>query len=264
MFKTLTATELQQLHQQFSETKTAPFPHVVIDGLLDDATARACATEFKEWTQTDLSQFVRYTDKDFEFEKYTLNKISEMPPQLAKVFAALHSDSFMRVMQQITGFADLRLDEKLWGGGLHMTKKGGYLACHKDFSVLPTSFESKKQLLRVVNIIGYFNPDWKPGDGGELELWENTGTRAEKKISPQFNRWVIFDTRDSFHGHPFPYQGETPRFSVAAYYYLEQTVEQKRWSSTSYLKLPWREDSPEYEQRRKDRASAELRYGLKK
>jgi hypothetical protein len=79
-------------------------------------------------------------------------------------------------------------------------------------------------------------------------------------IEPKFNRWVLFDTRNNFHGHPYPYKGESPRISIASYYYIRTNVIEEEWTSTVYLKLPWMGESEEYASERKKRADHKLRY----
>ena len=183
-----------------------------------------------------------------------------MPENLANLFSFLHSGSFVEKVSNITGIPDLLVDDDRWGGGLHMTKKGGYLSVHKDFNVLPTSYKDDLQMLRCVNIIGYLNKNWKDGDGGELEFWKKDGSEGLARIEPKYNRWVIFDTRNNFHGHPYPYQGDSPRISIAAYYYIKTNVIEDEWMSTVYLKLPWMDESEEYKGMREERANHKLRY----
>ena len=75
------------------------------------------------------------------------------------------------------------------------------------------------------------NKNWKDKYEGHLELWDfvnhKNGKRIEK-ISPVFNRAVIFETNEiSFHGHP--HKLNTPdginRKSIATYYYTKTRPE---------------------------------------
>lgn len=231
--------------------------YVVLDDFFDPSYIRECEKEFLE---LDDSDFVRYTNPLFEFEKYALNSVEKMPEKLAGLFKYIHSDDFIKVVSEITEIKDLLVDENRWGGGLHMTKKTGYLAVHKDFNILPTTYNEDKQMLRCINLIGYMNSSWKESDGGELEFWDETGTNPRVTIAPCFNRWVLFDTRNNYHGHPFPYKGETPRMSIASYYYIRTKTLEEEWMSTDYLKLPWMEETQEYSEERKRRADHKLRY----
>jgi hypothetical protein len=71
-------------------------------------------------------------------------------------------------------------------------------------------------------VLIYLNKDWREEYGGHLELWDKGITRCEARISPVFNRVVIFSITDShYHGHPDPLRcppGMT-RKSLALYYY---------------------------------------------
>jgi Rps23 Pro-64 3,4-dihydroxylase Tpa1-like proline 4-hydroxylase len=230
---------------------------IVIDDLFDTDFVLQCSKEFR---LIDENNFVKYENSFFEFGKYALNDVNKMPEKLKKLFSFIHSPGFIKLVQGITGLDDLLVDEKRWGGGLHMTKKDGYLAVHKDFNILPTSYNEEKQMLRCINLIGYMNPDWKEEDGGELEFWDESGEKSIMSIKPKFNRWVLFDTRNNYHGHPHPYKGDSPRTSIASYYYIKTNVMEEKWMSTEYLKLPWLEDSEEYQRVRKERADHKLRY----
>jgi Rps23 Pro-64 3,4-dihydroxylase Tpa1-like proline 4-hydroxylase len=232
--------------------------YAVIDDLFDSHFIKKCSDEFISIQNSP--DFIRYSNKFFEFEKYTMNKRDSMPENLSSLFSFLHSPSFVEKISNITGIANLCVDEDRWGGGLHMTKKGGYLSVHKDFNVLPTSYKDDSQMLRCVNIIGYLNENWKSGDGGELEFWDKDGSQSLVKVEPKYNRWVVFDTRNNFHGHPYPYQGDSPRISIAAYYYIRTSVIEEEWMSTVYLKLPWMDESSEYEKMRGERSNPKLRY----
>lgn len=72
------------------------------------------------------------------------------------------------------------------------------------------------------------NKNWKDEYNGHLELWDfknNNKGKLLEKISPIFNRAVIFETNEiSYHGHPHPLN--TPkninRKSIATYYYTKE------------------------------------------
>ncbi len=54
---------------------------------------------------------------------------------------------------------------------------------------------------RVITVILYLNPDWQPGDGGELKLWTTTGekTGAFEIIEPRLGTLVCFLAGDFWH-----------------------------------------------------------------
>jgi SM-20-related protein len=54
---------------------------------------------------------------------------------------------------------------------------------------------------RVVSMILYLNPDWQPGDGGELKLWTTFGDKAGAfvLIEPRMGTLVCFLAGDFWH-----------------------------------------------------------------
>lgn len=250
---------IEQKWQNTGEKISSSSPkYIILDDLFDEFYIRECEKEFLSMKDSD---FVHYKNPLFEFEKYALNSVQKMPDKLAKLFRYIHSDDFVKFVSGITQIDGLIVDEERWGGGLHMTKKTGYLAVHKDFNVLPTSYSTDKQMLRCINLIGYMNSSWDECDGGELEFWSEDGSESLVKVQPRFNRWVLFDTRNNYHGHPFPYKGEVPRMSIASYYYIKTEILDKEWISTDYLRLPWMDESEEYIREREKRSDPKVRYG---
>jgi hypothetical protein len=247
--------KLEDFKLQYGSSDEIKF--VIIDNLFEIDFIKKCEREFLDMGDLD---FIHYQNPLFEFKKFALNDRTKMPENLKKLFEFIHSPEFVEKISEITSFPGLMIDEERWGGGLHMTKKGGYLSVHKDFNILPTSYLEEKQMLRCINLIGYLNSRWTEGDGGDLEFWNKSGDQVVERVSPKFNRWVLFDTRDNYHGHPYPYKGESPRISIASYYYIKTEISDSVWASTEYLKLPWMEESEEYKKARKERADAKSRY----
>ena len=54
---------------------------------------------------------------------------------------------------------------------------------------------------RIVTVILYLNPDWLPGDGGELKLWTTAGDREGEfvLIEPRMGTLVSFLSADFWH-----------------------------------------------------------------
>ena len=112
-------------------------------------------------------------------------------------------------------------DPELFGGGLHQSIKGAFLNVHIDYN-----FHPKTKHHRRLNVLIYMNKNWGDEYEGHLELWDINETRQNllEKISPKFNRCVIFETNDvSFHGHPKPLNipDGMSRKSLATYYYTK-------------------------------------------
>jgi Rps23 Pro-64 3,4-dihydroxylase Tpa1-like proline 4-hydroxylase len=133
------------------------------------------------------------------------------------VITQLNAAPFMAFLEKLTGIAGLIPDPHLRGGGLHEIRRGGALGVHADFN-----FYKRLNLYRRLNLLVYLNENWTEAWGGDLELWDRQGKRCVRRISPIFNRAVVFDTSNlSYHGHPNPLQcpEERSRKSLALYYY---------------------------------------------
>lgn len=208
-----------------------------------------------------VESMTRYDDPDFEFRKLALNDMEKLPQAIVELIGHLHSRSFVDELEAMTGISGILYDPLLWGGGAHVTLPGGYLALHRDFNVLPTSYRSPFcTLRRALNLIVYLTPHYSGEWGGQLEIWDETGTEQRLQIAPEFGRAVLFDPARSFHGHPHPWKAIVPRQSVAVYYYVRENVPMDQWRSTEYLPLPWKEDTAEARQKRRERADARKRY----
>jgi hypothetical protein len=152
-------------------------------------------------------------------------------PRLYCAATYLVSENFNNQLKVLTNQQKLQPDYGLHGGGVHMHQSGDYLNVHLDYDVHP-----KLAMKRKLNLIVYLTPNWKEEWGGCLELWthnEETNQPKEcvKKITPLFNRAVIFDTtQNSWHGVPGninPPQG-TFRKSLALYYVVPTDEISKR------------------------------------
>ena len=123
------------------------------------------------------------------------------------------------------------------GGGLHEIKRGGVLKIHTDFNKHPY-----KNIDRRINVLIYLNKQWKKNYGGNLELWNKSMKKCEKKIAPNFNTMVIFSTNDfTNHGHPNPLKcPETiSRKSIATYYFskgrpLKEILKVRKKNTTNF------------------------------
>jgi len=54
---------------------------------------------------------------------------------------------------------------------------------------------------RIVTVILYLNPDWQPGDGGELKIWTTAGDKHGEftLIEPRMGTLVCFMAADFWH-----------------------------------------------------------------
>ncbi len=205
----------------------APFPHAVIDGLVPAQVLEAVVAEFPEpsdeWRRFD----------DARQRKFGASLVDvAVGPVTRTVLAEFNASAFVDFLQTLTGIEEALIpDPHYRGGGLHQIVPGGYLEVHADFNRHPMF-----DLDRRVNVLVFLNHGWQSDWRGQLELWDRTMTRAERRVEPLFNRTVIFSITDTaFHGHPEPLRcppGRTRR-SLAFYYYSNGRPERERSESHS-------------------------------
>lgn len=202
---------LSDLASQYGDN--LPFPHLALEDFLAEPAARTVLDQFPGTEDAEWTQYKHYNES-------TLGTSSrdKFPPAVRQVVDTLTSDEFVDWLSRLTGIPNLQADPNIEGGGMHQTEAGGFLNVHADFQMHP----HEKTWRRRVNLILYLNPEWKQEWGGCIEFWDREMKNRVKKISPEFNRVVIFNTnKESFHGYPDPMrcpQGIT-RKSLALYYY---------------------------------------------
>lgn len=211
--------------------KSEPFNHIVIDDFLAEATASRVAAEFPEFSWDGWYVY----DNAIEVKK-AMNSWDRFGPETYSLLWFLNSEIFIRRLEQLTS-CRLYPDFGLNGGGLHTHRSGGKLNTHLDYSIHP-----KLGLERRLNLIIYLTPDWQEEWGGELGLWrheEKTGKPGAlcSKITPKFNRAVLFDTtQNSWHGLPEPISCPTSinRNSMAVYYLCDPRPSASRRSRAMF------------------------------
>lgn len=208
-----------------------PYPYARFENFLEDWAAYEAMSAFPKVQDDGWIHYVHVNEK-----KHGLNKKDLIPEFLQTVIEELNSDEFVGILSNLTGIEGLKADPSLEGGGLHQSQRGGYLNIHADFTVHP----HKRHWRRRVNLLIYLNQDWKPEYRGELELWTRDMKACAQRISPVFNRCVIFNTdEDSYHGLPDPIQcpENMTRKSIALYYFTEEKNTPRR-RGTNYQARP--------------------------
>lgn len=199
------------LRQAYRAAK--PFPHVVMDGifsatLLERVTAEATRLKSDQWIQIHQDQ---------------LEKVQRMRSALEignagrDLVTLLHSAGFLYLLSEITGIWQLLPDPYLQGGGHASMRRGDYFKIHADRNV---AYDTG--LTRRLAMIVFLNKDWPRDYGGELELWNEEGTRCETAIAPVFNRTVLFEVAyPNYHGVPRPLAcpPDRMRHSFLVYYH---------------------------------------------
>lgn len=200
--------------QSFFDT---PYKHIVIDHFLPADLAKTCSHAFPS---TDDPSWEVTNNQDIEI-KYRTDWKSEfdIPEGLVDTIRILNSAPILTAMGERMDIPKLIPDPYFTGGGLNISKRGGLLDVHVD-----GNYHDATGLNRRTNLLIYLNERWEEGWGGEFGLYDREGKNCIKKIAPQFNRCVIFDSHDySFHGLPDPinFPDTIDRKSIILYYYTQ-------------------------------------------
>jgi Rps23 Pro-64 3,4-dihydroxylase Tpa1-like proline 4-hydroxylase len=207
----------------------APFPHVVVDGLFPQEAVDDVLEEFPE--PSARSDWIRLFDETSA--KLAMSHDWTMGPSTRHLLNQFNSAAFVNFLERLSGIKGLIPDPHYGGGGLHQMERGGYLKVHADFNR-----HGSLGLDRRLNVLLYLNRDWDDAWGGQLEFWDTTMTSCVQRISPIFNRMVVFATTDrSYHGLPDPVQcpPSLTRRSLAIYYYTNGRPEHERSRAHSSL-----------------------------
>lgn len=193
--------------------RAEPFPHIVIDGLFDDAALDAVLREFPSPEQMRWTRFDNAQERKLGYS----HDSSTISDTVRRFLDAMNGFEMLLFLERLTGIGGLIPDPYFGGGGLHQIESGGFLKVHADFNVHP-----KLHLDRRLNMLIYLNRNWREDYGGHLELWDGDAHECRRRILPIFNRTVVFSTTDiSYHGHPHPLSSPpgVTRKSVSLYYY---------------------------------------------
>jgi hypothetical protein len=194
-----------------------PVPNLCLDNFLEGSFADAVLASyptFEEATKVGRS-FAAVNEKG----KVQVTDSSTFAEPVAELNRTLASPEFLDLLSYVFDMPNLLADEQLIGGGIHQTGSRGHLDVHVDFNYL-----GDRELHRRLNILVYFNKDWKPEYGGNIELWDEDVKVCQQSFSPIYNRCVIFETNEiSFHGvTAVKCPAGQARKSFAAYYYTKE------------------------------------------
>ncbi len=193
-----------------------PFPHAMFpDFVRADPEEVVAAFPAQDWEG--------WADRSSKFQpgKSSCRDIAALPPLLARMIHELSEPAFLRAASTLTGIDNLLPDPFLEGGGLQWSGPGGKLLPHTDFHLHP-----RIPLFRRVNLLLFLNPDWKPGSGGELCLFQLGDDEPAVRFEPRFGTCAIFTTdHRSVHGVSALSEDAHMRRSIALYYYTVESAE---------------------------------------
>jgi len=161
-----------------------------------------------------------YYEKDTDIEvksRTTWQSEFDIPENIVDAVRVLNSSLVLKALSDVFEIPKLIADSYFTGGGLNVTQRGGLLDVHVD-----GNYHDATGLNRRMNALIYLNPGWEESWGGEFGVYNEDGSKLIKKVSPIFNRLVVFDSHDySYHVLPDPISFPTgvDRKSIFLYYY---------------------------------------------
>ncbi len=200
------------------QVRTAqPYPHFKIDDFFKHDFALEVAEAFPRLEHAQKIG-VGYRGIN-ERGKIQISDSSVFPDPIRKVHEILASPEFVDLMSYVMDIPNLLADPQLVGGGIHMTGPRGHLDVHVDFNYL-----KDRDWHRRLNILVFFNQDWREESGGNFELWDRNVRTCSHSFSPVLNRCLVFATSDiSYHGvTAVRCPSGQARKSFAGYYYTRE------------------------------------------
>lgn len=227
----------EENHLKYKNAK--PFPHHCFENFFNEEYLNLVLNEFPDLSKCQDSIFhIGITD-----QKYASARGDILQRKYTKrLLQFLNSSEFIDFLQILCDIKEpLIPDPHFIGGGLHETKKGGFLKVHADFCKHPET-----SLDRRVNLLVFLNKNWEKSYKGDLTLFDKN-MQNRKKIFPTFNKIVIFNTTDfTFHGVPDPINcpEDISRKSLALYYFSNGRPKEElrdilfEGKSTIYKRIP--------------------------
>ena len=206
-----------------------PFNHIVLDNIVNNNILNNALIEINSIPIDQLVPAYVYGIDNVQNNKFSYTDFNKLK-YISEIKDYFESDIFINWLEQITGINNLQKDPDIDGGGIHIMKNNGTLGIHSDCNM---HHLTKKY--RRVNLLLYLNKDYDETYNGHLELWNAEMTKCKKKISPIFNRIVLFRVDDNAnHGHPALWNGgQNDRTSLALYYYTDDRPEHEKSETIS-------------------------------
>jgi hypothetical protein len=194
-----------------------PFPNFKIDNFLDEGFANCVLEAFPSY-QEAVKVGRSFTAVN-EYKKVQVTNAALFAEPISQLNQALATPEFVDLIGYVFDIPKLLADDQLIGGGIHQTGPRGHLDVHIDFNYI-----EERQLHRRLNILIYFNRDWKDEWGGHIELWDKEVKVCYHSFAPIFNRCIVFATSEiSYHGvSAVKCPPDRVRKSFAAYYYTKE------------------------------------------
>lgn len=198
--------DAEQIRADFQTEKGVKTRFAAIDDLLPEDIARKIYEAFPPPDKMRLLD-------SFREKKFTSKSMDEFDPLIADITFAFQDERVINKVAEITEIKDAVGDPHLYAGGISAMAQGHFLNPHLD-----NSHDYEQKNYRVLNLLYYITPDWKPENGGNLELWNEEVTEAVE-IPSLFNRLVLMSTNDKSWHSVNEVKTEGKRCCISNYYF---------------------------------------------
>ena len=237
----------EKITADFGAEAAVKTKYCAIDNLLPEDIARSISKSFPP------PEKMRLLDS-FREKKYTSKSLDQFDPLISDITFAFQDK---RVIDKVAGLTDIKDavgDPHLYAGGISAMERGHFLNPHLD-----NSHDGEQENYRVLNLLYYITPDWKPENGGNLELWDEDVKQAIE-IPSLFNRLVLMSTNDKSWHSVNEVKADGRRCCISNYYFSPHSPNGYETTHVTYFMA-----RPEQKLRRLvTRADSDLRTLLRK
>lgn len=239
--------DAEKIRAEFGSDPSTKAKYCAIDDLLPRELARQIADAFP------ASENMRLLDS-FREKKYTSKSLDQFDPLIADITFAFQNKRVIDKVADLTGIKDAVGDPHLYAGGISAMERGHFLQPHID-----NSHDGEQENYRVLNLLYYITPEWKPENGGNLELWDENVTDPVE-IPSLFNRLVLMSTNDKSWHSVNEVKADGTRRCISNYYFSPHSPNGYETTHVTYFMA-----RPEQKLRRLvTRADSDLRTILRK
>ncbi len=196
----------ETLRADFHADKNVTTHFTAIDNLLPEDLARKIYEAFPKVDEMRLLD-------SFREKKYTSKSLDKFDALISDITFAFQDKRVIDAVSRITDLTDTIGDPHLYAGGISAMARGHFLNPHLD-----NSHDAEGENYRVLNLLYYCTPDWKPENGGNLELWNEDVTESTE-IPSLFNRLVLMATNNKSYHSVNEVKSDGKRCCISNYYF---------------------------------------------
>mgnify|MGYP001426508988 CR=1 FL=1 len=129
----------------------------------------------------------------------SISRLELMPDKISEIAKNLHSKEFTDQLGHLLEIEGLIPDKAMRWSGMRTMLPNSFQLIHSDARLSPES-----GLRKELTVLFYTQPLFnEKNHTGHLEVWDDNMNQCIHKISPEFNRAIIFLNSDtSYHGVP--------------------------------------------------------------